>query len=66
VPLELIGGRGHYDRVIRAVVEAHTSVWIATANLKELMIEDHRARPGVRRSRTKAASAWRMTERATP
>jgi phosphatidylserine/phosphatidylglycerophosphate/cardiolipin synthase-like enzyme len=49
VPIELVGGRGHYDRVIAAVLEAQTSVWIATANLKELMIEDARARPGVRR-----------------
>lgn len=49
VALELVGGRGHYDRVIAAVAAAETSVWIATANLKELMIEDHRAAPGVRR-----------------
>ena len=50
VPIELVGGRGHYDRVIAAIREAHTSVWIATANVKELMIEDGRARPGRRRS----------------
>jgi phosphatidylserine/phosphatidylglycerophosphate/cardiolipin synthase-like enzyme len=49
VALELIAGRGHYERVIRAVLDAHTSVWIATANLKELMIEDGRAAPGRRR-----------------
>lgn len=49
VPIELVGGRGHYERVINAVIAAQTSVWIATANLKELMIEDARARPGVRR-----------------
>ena len=49
VPIELVGGRGHYERVINAVLAAQTSVWIATANLKELMIEDARARPGVRR-----------------
>ena len=49
VALELIAGRGHYERVIRAVLDAHTSVWIATANLKELMIEDGRAAPGKRR-----------------
>ena len=35
VALELIAGRGHYERVIRAVLAAHTSVWIATANVKE-------------------------------
>lgn len=50
VALELIGGRGHYERVIRAVVAAHTSVWIATANVKELMIEHGRAAPGRRRT----------------
>jgi len=50
VALELIAGRGHYERVVRAVLEAHTSVWIATANVKELMVEDGRAAPGRRRS----------------
>jgi len=50
VALELIAGRGHYERVIRAVLHAHTSVWIATANVKELMVEDGRAAPGRRRN----------------
>jgi phosphatidylserine/phosphatidylglycerophosphate/cardiolipin synthase-like enzyme len=50
VALELVSGRGHYDRVIRAVLSAHTSVWIATANVKELMVEDGRAAPGRRRN----------------
>jgi len=54
VPLQLVGGRGHYDSVIQAVMEAKRSVWIATANLKELMVEDTRAAPG--RRRTAAAS----------
>jgi hypothetical protein len=49
IALKVVGGRGHYDEVIGAVLAAHTSVWIATANLKELMTEDHRARPGARR-----------------
>jgi phosphatidylserine/phosphatidylglycerophosphate/cardiolipin synthase-like enzyme len=31
-------------------MEARRSVWIATANLKELMVEDHRAVPGRRRT----------------
>ena len=48
--LELVGGRGHYERVVRAAMEAKRSVWIATANLKELMVEDHRAVPGRRRT----------------
>ena len=37
--LELVAGRGHYERVIRAVLDAERSVWIATANLKELMVQ---------------------------
>ena len=59
--LELVGGRGHYDRVVRAVMEARRSVWIATANLKELMVEDHRARPGRRRTMRvgRSAAAYR-------
>lgn len=36
--------------MIRAVLGAHTSVWIATANLKQLMVEDGRAAPGKRRN----------------
>lgn len=55
VRLRLIGGRGHYDEVIGAVMEARVSVWIATANLKELMVEDARAIPGRRRGRMR----WR-------
>jgi len=50
VSLELIGGRSHYERVIAAVLAAHTSVWIATANVKSLMVEDGRAAPGRRRT----------------
>jgi phosphatidylserine/phosphatidylglycerophosphate/cardiolipin synthase-like enzyme len=50
ITLELIGGRGHYERVVQAVMEARRSIWIATANLKELMVEDHRAAPGRRRT----------------
>lgn len=48
--LELIAGRARYERVIAAVREAKHSVWIATANLKELMVEDWRLRPGRRRA----------------
>ncbi len=50
IAMELIGGRAHYERVIKAVLDARVSVWIATANVKELMVEDNRARPGKRRS----------------
>jgi phosphatidylserine/phosphatidylglycerophosphate/cardiolipin synthase-like enzyme len=55
IAMELISGRGHYDRVLAAVLGAKVSVWIATANVKELMVEDHRARPGRRRSMKRAS-----------
>jgi len=55
VALELIDGRTHYERVIAAVLEAKVSVWIATANVKELMVEDTRAKPGRRRSMKRRA-----------
>jgi PLD-like domain len=42
--------------VIEPVLEASRSVWIATANLKELMVEDGRARPGKRRSQRRFRS----------
>ena len=41
-PIDLIEGRAHYEQVIGAVMRAQRSVWIATANLKELMVEDRR------------------------
>ena len=40
VLLRLIADRDHYDEVVQAVIEAKHSVWIATANLKDLMVED--------------------------
>ncbi len=46
----LVAGRGHYDSVIAAVREAKVSVWIATANLKEMLVEDSTQMPGRRRS----------------
>lgn len=45
VSLQLVAGQGHYEAVIEAVLAAKRSVWIATANLKELMVE----RKGLRR-----------------
>lgn len=57
VPLRLVSGRGHYETVVRAVMGASRSVWIATSNLKELMVEDGRARPG--RARTATAASYR-------
>lgn len=50
IAMELVAGRGHYERVLAAVLEAKVSIWIATANVKELMVEDNRAAPGRRRS----------------
>ena len=51
VPLRVVADREHYDHVMRAVLEARQSVWIATANLKDVMVEDPRAIPGRRRGR---------------
>jgi len=48
VSVELIAGRAHYERVIAAIMGAHTSVWIATANVKGMMVE---AAPGRARKR---------------
>ncbi len=50
VMLALVAGRGHYETVVKAAMNAERSLWIATANLKELMVEDERARPGRRRA----------------
>jgi len=40
VSMSLVSGRGHYETVIAALREAKVSVWIATANLKELMVDE--------------------------
>ena len=50
VNLALVAGRGHYESVVKAAMNAERSLWIATANLKELMVEDERVRPGKRRA----------------
>jgi phosphatidylserine/phosphatidylglycerophosphate/cardiolipin synthase-like enzyme len=57
VELRLLAGRGHYETVVRAVMQASRSVWISTANLKELMVEDGRAVPG--RARTASRQSYR-------
>lgn len=36
-----VWGSEHYAQVVRGVLAARTSVWIATANLKELRVEPH-------------------------
>lgn len=50
----LVAGRGHYERVMGAVLSAERSVWVATANLKELLVEDPRVLPGRRRGRRRS------------
>ncbi len=55
VRLQLLSGKAHYDEVVQPVAEAQRSVWIATANLKELMVEDPRLQPGRRRTRGRSA-----------
>lgn len=39
----LLQGREHYDEVIARLQRASRSLWIATANLKEMMVEGTRA-----------------------
>lgn len=51
VRLRVIADRDHYDQVMSAVLEAEQSVWIATANLKDVMVEDPNVVPGRRRGR---------------
>ena len=46
VDFELLVHDAHYPAVIDRVLAAKRSVWIATANLKELMVEDRRLLPG--------------------
>lgn len=37
--ISLVADRAHYEKVILALRDARTSVWIATANVKQLMVE---------------------------
>jgi len=46
ISMELVAGRGHYDRVLGAVLDAKVSIWIASANVKELIVEDARGTYG--------------------
>src|SRR5687768_517071 len=63
--MSLIAGRGHYETIIQAVVDAELSVWIATANLKELMIEGApgRARRSASRYRSVLAAFDELARR---
>jgi phosphatidylserine/phosphatidylglycerophosphate/cardiolipin synthase-like enzyme len=54
--LSLVAGRGHYESVVKAAMNAERTLWIASANLKELMVEDERARPGRRRTLGRAGA----------
>jgi phosphatidylserine/phosphatidylglycerophosphate/cardiolipin synthase-like enzyme len=56
VDLELLIHGDHYPAVIERVLRAQRSVWIATANLKELMIEDAQLVPGRRRGKARFRS----------
>ena len=56
VDLKLLVGGDHYPTVMDVVASARRSVWIATANLKELMIEDRRGLP---RARSASRSRYR-------
>jgi phosphatidylserine/phosphatidylglycerophosphate/cardiolipin synthase-like enzyme len=57
VELALLGGRAHYEVVIARLRSAKHSVWIATANLKELLIEGPRRSA---RSRDRFASVLEL------
>jgi phosphatidylserine/phosphatidylglycerophosphate/cardiolipin synthase-like enzyme len=57
VELALLGGRAHYEVVIARLRSANHSVWIATANLKELLIEGPRRSA---RSRDRFASVLEL------
>jgi phosphatidylserine/phosphatidylglycerophosphate/cardiolipin synthase-like enzyme len=39
IDVALIAGRAHYEIVLHRLAQARRSIWIATANLKELMVE---------------------------
>ena len=57
VTVSLLSGSAHYESITKPLSDARRSVWIATANLKELMVADERLKPG--RSRTRAKHSYR-------
>lgn len=60
VKLELLSGRDLYERVVMDLVgRATQSVWIATANLKELLVEPPEGRPRLRKSAKMVGAARR-------
>jgi phosphatidylserine/phosphatidylglycerophosphate/cardiolipin synthase-like enzyme len=58
VTMRLVWGKDHYDRVVRAIRDARVSVWIATANLKDVHVEA----PIGTRARARGAFASLMDE----
>lgn len=42
IDIALIAGRAHYEIVMQRLAQARRSIWIATANLKEVMVEGPR------------------------
>ena len=48
VRVSLVSGLGHYEAVVQRVRSAEQSVWIATANVKELMVQDRPLDRGAR------------------
>ena len=56
VDLQLLVGSEHYPAVVDCVRAATRSVWIATANLKDMMVEDARLVPGRRRGKAQYGS----------
>jgi len=54
VSLDLLSGAGHYEGVVERMREARLSVWIATANLKDL----HVAEPGLGKTRYRSVLEW--------
>lgn len=62
VALELVSGAAHYTQVVERVLEARVSVWIATANLKDIQLADP-ARRGRARFRSMLEALVPLAER---
>ena len=56
-PFRVVADREHYEQVMQAVLAAKRSVWIATANVKDVMVEDPHGLPlGARGRRSRFRS----------
>jgi phosphatidylserine/phosphatidylglycerophosphate/cardiolipin synthase-like enzyme len=58
VPFRLLRDREHYEAVMETVLAARQSVWVATANLKDVMVEDPRPARGRRRGYRSVLAAF--------